>query len=326
MRQQEQNDNQTVSCESVKISIERNIAADDFAETYPYILRVEIISATMNAGYVYQIPVFVKYRGLEKTFGMDICGFRIEAKRPALLPNQANALLLGLINASRLPSYMFVARRAKALFPVYTINDEVMAITQGGPIFKHVELAKVREYLTDFLHAAHILGDQGLSDKLHVRGVSHRTLGLLRPVFYLKKRVAGETDFWAPVFQSSDGKIIYTYAASERHEVTRQYGNEVLQLHQLVAEALQTDRRLHDAFDLRPDRLMPGYWERLKSTLTKDGTLVVNGQVIEVYVNGRFTIAVESRPEEERYGLFLGSSKEVVRNRIALDFKRRRIV
>ncbi len=326
INQQEYNANQKVSTVPVKITIERNIATNEFADSYPYIVRVEIISATLNVGTIYQIPVFVKYQGLQKTFGMDICGFRVEAKKPNQLPAQAEALLKGLINVSRLPSYMFVARRAKAVFPVYTINDEVMAITPVGPIFKHVELAKVREYLTDFLHDAQILGEGGLSDKLHVRGISQRTLGLSRPVFYLKKRLPGETDFWAPVFQSTDGKHIYAYAANARREVERQADREVLSLHELVAVALQKDGRLNHVHDLRPDRLMPGYWERLKATLVDEGELVVSGQVVELYGNGRITIGVEYRKEEDRYGLFFGSSKKNVCNRIALDFKRRGIV
>ncbi|MCP5097113.1 MAG: hypothetical protein GY943_16310 [Chloroflexi bacterium] len=310
----------------MKITIEHSITTDEFADSYPYIVRVEIVSATLNVGTIYQIPVFVKYQGLKKTFGMDICGFRVEAKKPTQLPAQAEALLKGLINVSRLPSYMFVARRAKAIFPVYTISDEVMAITPVGPIFKHVELAKVREYLSDFLHDAQILGEGGLSDKLHVRGISQRTLGLLRPVFYLKKRLPGETDFWAPVFQSMDGTHIYAYAANARREVERQADREILSLHGLVATALQQDGRLRHVHDLRPDRLMSGYWERLKSTLANEGELVVNEQVIGLYGNGSITIGVEHRKEEDRYGLFFGSSKENVCNRIALDFKRRGIV
>ena len=72
------------------------------------------------------------------------------------------------------------------------------------------------------------MGNDGLSDKLHVRGVNMHTLGLRRPVMYLKKRVPGEVDFWAPVFESGDGERIYTYAASARREVTIGEGQEVL--------------------------------------------------------------------------------------------------
>jgi hypothetical protein len=310
----------------VKILVERNIADDAFSEAYPYITRVEIISATMDRGRVYQVPVFVRYQGLQKSFGVDICGFRLEAKKPHLLAPQIEKMLRGLILASRLPSYVFVARRARGVFPVYTIEDEVMATTKVGPVFRHVELAKVREYLTDFLHEANILGEKGKSDKLHVRGVSMRTLGLRRPVMYLKKRIPGETDFWAPVFQSSDGQDLYAYAASKRQEVSRQFDDEVLLIHKKVAEALQADNRLHQAFDLRPDRLMPAYWDRLKSTLQSRGQMEVGGILLDVYENGRFTIAVEARPDEERYGLFLGQNQADVRRRAKQDFTRRGMV
>ncbi|KAA3656265.1 MAG: hypothetical protein DWQ04_31610 [Chloroflexi bacterium] len=310
----------------VKILVERNIADDAFAEAYPYITRVDIISATMDRGRVYQVPVFVRYQGLQKSFGVDVCGFRLEAKKPHLLAPQIENLLRGLILASRIPNYVFVARRARAIFPVYTIEDQVMATTPVGPVFKHVELAKVREYLTDFLHDANILGEKGLSDKLHVRGISTNTLGLRRPVMYLKKRIPGEVDFWAPVFQSGDGQYLYAYAASNRQEVSRQADDEVLQLHQKVAEALQADQRLHQTFDLRADRLMPAYWKRLKSTLRLHGQIEVSGQMLEVYENGRFHLAVESRPDEERYGLFLGQNMSDLRRRIKQDFTRRGMI
>lgn len=308
----------------MKIYIERNIADDTFAESFPYIARVEIVSATKDRGRVYQVPIFVRYQGLNKSFGVDVCGFRLEHKNPHHLAPHIEKLLRGLVNASRLPSYVFIARRARAVFPVYTIDDEVMAITPIGPVFKHVELAKVREYLTDFLHEAHILGEKGLSDKLHVRGVSKTTLGLRRPVLYLKKRVPGQTDFWAPVFQSGDGKTIYTYAASERREVSRQLDREVLELHHLVAEALQRDRRLGDGYDLRPDRLMPAYWQRLRATLTAEDCFSLGGQEVALFQdNGRCWLAVETRPDEDRYGIFLGRDAADVRRRVQQDFQRR---
>lgn len=313
----------------VKITIERNTATDSFAETYPYIARIEIISATKDVGTVYQVPIFVRYHGLNKTFGVDICGFRLEAANPHHLIDPAHKLIRGLVNASRLPNYVFVARRARAVFPVYTIDDEVFAVTPVGPVFRHVELAKVREYLTDFLHEAKILGEHGKSDKLHVRGVSSTTLGLRRPVFYLKKRVAGETDFWAPVFQAVDGRSIYAYAASARREAVRHGNDVVLQLHTLVAEALQADGRLSHPFDLRPDRLMPGYWAELRAGLTPQGQLHVGQQEIALYevADGWFetgcVIGVETRTEEERYGLFLGRDAADVAQRIERDFARR---
>lgn len=311
----------------MKISIERTIADDAFAETFPYIARVQIVTETKDVGRVYQIPIFVRYQGLKKTFGADVCGFRLEDKKPHNLAPQIEKLLKGLVNASRLPSYVFIARRARAIFPVYTIRDEVMAITPVGPVFKHVELAKVREYLTDFLHEAHILGEKGRSDKLHVRGISKTTLGLRRPVLYLKKRIPEEVDFWAPVFQSGDGKTIYTYAASDRREVSRQSDREVLDLHRLVADALQQDQRLTDPYDLRPDRLMPGYWERLRATLTQEGSFVLGEQEMTLFRdNGRFWLAVEARPDEDRYGLFLGQDDKDVRRRVERDFKRRDII
>lgn len=307
----------------MKITVERNPADDSYGRTHPYIARVEIVSATMNVGTVYQIPIFVEYSGLQKTFGADVCGFRVTAKHPQQIIDPLSRLLYGLINASRLPHYVFIARRARAVFPVYTIDNEVMAITQGGPYFKHVELAKVREYLTDFLHQAGILGEKGLSDKLHVRGISQSTLGLRRPIFYLKKRVVGETDFWAPVFQAADGKTIYVYAVNQRRDVPKADGTEVLELRELVAKALQADGRLQNPFDLRPDRLFPYLWEEMKNHLHEERPLPINQIELPRYRDGLHWVALETRPDEERFGLFLGRTADDLAQRVRADFQRR---
>ena len=311
------------SNELMKITVERNTADDSYGRSHPYIARVEIVSATLEAGTVYQIPVFVEYTGLQKTFGVDVCGFRLTAKHPQQIITPLTRLLHSLINASRLPNYVFIARRARAVFPVYTINNEVMAITQNGPYFKHVELAKVREYLTDFLHQAGILGEKGLSDKLHVRGISQSTLGLRRPIFYLKKRVIGETDFWAPVFQAADGKTIFAYAVNKRREVPKVGGMEVINLQELVAEALMADGRLRNKFDLRPDRLFPYLWEEIKEQLYEEQPLQINQIELPRYRDGLHWVAVEPRPDEDRIGLFLGRTADELAERIRADFTRR---
>lgn len=309
----------------MRITLERSIASDAVAEHYPFTLRVEIINATKDRGAVYEVPVYVRYNGLNKTFGVEVFGFREEVPKPHLLVERVEKLLRGLITAVRFPTYMFIARRAKAIFPVYTIDHEVFATTQHGPVFRHVELAKVREYLTDYLHEANILGTRGLSDKLYVRGVSTHTLGLRRPVLYLKKRVLGENDFWAPVFQSGNGRSLYTYAASQRHEIERQ-SDEVLLLLRTVASALQTDGRLNNPLDLRPDRLMPSYWRRLEQILHPVGVTTVGDHRLGLYEINRCLIAVEERTDEERFGLFLGETKEDVQQRVRADYERRGLI
>ena len=307
----------------MKLSVERNTADDMYGRNYPYIARVEIVSATMDVGTVYQIPIFVEHVGLQKSFSVDVCGFRVTAKHPQQIVEPLTRLLVGLVNASRLPDYVFIARRARAVFPVYTINEQVMAVTKNGPVFKHVELAKVREYLTDFLHKANILGVKGLSDKLHVRGVSRSTLGLRRPIFYFKKRITGQTDFWAPVFQAADGKTIYTYAVNQRREVPKAGGMEVMDLWEMVAEALIADGRLQSKFDLRPDRLFPPHWQEIQTRLHEERPLLINHITLKQYRDGLYWLAVEPRPDEERFGLFLGRTANDLAGRVRSDFQRR---
>lgn len=311
----------------MKITVERNGGVD--SERIPYYARIEIVTVTVDAGSVFQVPVYVSYAGRQKVYDLEICGFRVETENPQDIPLVTRRLLRGLINMARLPSYVFIARRAGGIYPVYTVDSEVLATTRGGPVFRHVELAKVREYLGDYLHEVGILGEQGLSDKLHVRGVNMTTLGLRRPVFYLKKRVPGQTDFWAPVFESDDGTHIYTYAADARREAPVKAGREVLALRSLVAQALFADNRLKDLYDLRPDRLFPAYWQRLQSTLQPAGRTMVNGIEMPLYSDASLShgtpiwIGVETRHDENRYSLYVGKDAEDVRYHAAQDFRRR---
>ena len=310
----------------MNITIERN--TNGKSGRAPYIAVVQIETATVDADTTFQIPVYTQYAGQKKEqFYVEICGFRLETAELNNLHQLIHQLLNGLINVSRLPSYVFIARRAGGVYPVYTINNEVFATTPGGPIFRHVELAKVREYLTDYLHDVDVLGERGLSDKLHVRGINMHTLGLRRPVFYLKKRALNEdeNDFWAPVFESGDGKRIYTYAADARREVPIGGGQEVLFLREIVAQALLTDKRLQDLHDVRPDRLQLAYWQRLKASLTAEFSTVINGVDIDFYSNNYLWLGVETRHDEERYSLFVGRDAERVQERIAQDFERRGI-
>ncbi len=308
----------------MKVKLERNTGSD--SPTIPYFIELEVVHSTIDAGSVFQIPVTIKYTvSGKKIFTAEICGFNVEAESPNALPDLAGRLAFNLIRLSRFPSYVFITREAGEIYPVYTQDNKVFATTPGGPIFNHVELAKVREYLSDYLHTAGIIGTDGVDDKLHVRGINMHTLGLRRPIFYLKKRVPEQIDFWAPVFESGDGQKIYTYAASKRREVPNSDGKAVLALREEVARALKADGRLHSQFDLRPDRLMPERWQSLQAALMPQGAVEVNGQFLDLYNLDNLWIAVEPREDEDRYGLFVGSGKDDVTDRVKVDYDRRAI-
>lgn len=306
----------------MKIVLEPNTGSD--REKIPYFAHVEIATLTIDSGSVFQVPVHLKQRAGRKIYDVEICGFRLETNTLDNIPELVEKLLSGLVNMTRLPSYVFIARRSRGIYPVYTVGNEVFATTPGGPVFRHVELAKVREYLNDYLHEMGILGRPGMSDKLHVRGVNTKTLGVIRPIFYLKKRVPGETEFWAPVFLSDDGGNIYTFAASAKRTVPVEGGKEILNLHRIVAEVLITDNRLHKVYDLRPERLFPEQWEQLKNILTPlDKYITISDIQIPLYRNGGAFIGLESRLDENRYSLFLGEDIEDVRSRVVRSFTRR---
>lgn len=308
----------------VKITLKRNTNED--SADIPYFAHVEIVAETVDIGRVYEVPIYVTYTGLKKKFHFAVCGYEAEARKPHELSWIAKRLIRGLINAGRLPDYVFMARNSGTIYPVYTIDHEVMAVTPGGPVFRHVELAKVREYLGDYLtEISRILGEDDTPDKLHVRGVGRTALELRRPIFYLKKRIVGQVDFWAPVFESGDGRFIYTHAASARREIYSQDGYAILELRKLVAHVLLEDGRLHHNHDLRPDRLQPNWWHKLKPNLQSKGQATVRGVSIELYQHSHGWIGVEQRVDEDRYGLFLGASEADLLERIEHDFIRRGI-
>lgn len=319
----------------MRISLRRNIQPHPTlryfidADLSRFVVRPQQVSIA-----VHHHPMTAPQGTLRELYTADLAGFRLQAGNINNIVRMVQKLLPALVNYARLPDYVFIARRSQRIFPVYTIGDEVVATTPGGPAFRHVELAKVRAYLTDYMEAIGELGAPGKSEKLHVRGVSRQTLALLRPVFYLKKRIPGQTEFWAPVFEAEDGRSIYAYVASAKRETPIDGGREVLTFRDVCADALIADDRLLDSYDLRPDRLMPEYWSRLRATLRQARLQLVvapNGKVtssvqLALYTDSEVLVAVEHRQAENRFGLFVGQDVTDVRDHLALDFHRRGLI
>ena len=306
----------------------------------PYVMSVSLDGDVASPHAHFHVPVYFDRSGTRMSgnghgdhYNIEICGFRLEAQELENLYRPTSQLLNGLINLGRLPTYIFAAGQSMLIYPVYTDGDEVFATTPGGPVFRHVELAKVRNYLSDYLHTMEELGTPGAAETLHVRGIDNNTLGLLRPVFYLKKRVLGETDFWAPVFKTPDGRSVYTYAASAQRSTRVDSGREVMDLHSIVADALIADRRLQDPLDLRPDRLFPVNWAELEAQLapqpyslrylTRDRAELL---MLPLYRYGKSYLAAEHRIVEDRYNLYLGEDPVDICRRVAADLKRRNLI
>lgn len=298
----------------------------------PYVMSLDLSEEIIPPDTHFNVPIYVDHRsGRSKVFNVEMCGFRLEADAPEALIEPSQRLIAGLINMARLPDYVFVAGDSLLVYPVYTVDDEVLATTPGGPVFRHVELAKVRGFLSEYLHTMHVLGAVDHVETLHVRGVDRDSLGLVRPRFYLKKRVPGENDFWAPVFLMADGNTLYTYAANARRSVFNRAGLAPLALHAKVARALMDDNRLHDPFDLRPDRLFPEDWAALEKHLTPQPyaiRLKLETQEISlpVYRHGKIYVTAELRMPEQRYNIFLGRNPFDLRNRVITNLTHRGMV
>ncbi len=309
----------------MKIELEQNVKNN---EAVPYFVNVEITTITIDLESKYHIPVYKSTNG-KTGYNVEICGFQVNATTPRDIVPVTERLIRGLVNMARLPTYMFIARRSRQTYPVYTIGDEVFATTPGGPVFRHVELAKVREHLTEYLNAVGEIGTPGKSERLRVRGVNMDSLALVRPIFYLKKRPqsSDENEFWAPVFLADDKGSVYTYAASGKREIDLAGGYEILLLRTQVAQALIADKRLKDSYELRADRLLPDYWERVKGTLkVQPEKLVFDKSSFDTYKNGKGIIAVEYRKNENRYSLYIGENMDDLRWRAAQDLVRRGLV
>lgn len=287
----------------------------------PYTAKIKTPEMVTNASPYINLPI-EKINGAP--YKASICGFQVQSKDVNVLAQKATTLVDRLTSLARLPTYAFVARHAQHIYPVYTFEDEVIATTPGGPVFRHIELAKVREYLSDYLHDVGILGAGGSDDRLHVRGVNREDLSLKRPRFYFKKWIGNEADFWAPVFYSNDKSTIYTYAASALQETPVTDGSEVFALRDLTAVALKSDNRLSNLYDLRPDRLFAEDWEKLQKNLTYRDEIDVKGQNFKVYKTAdNILVAAELRETEDRYNLYLGRADAELKESI-LGTKNRR--
>ncbi len=310
----------------MKIYLEQNSGNDSRA--VPYLANIKISTASIDFNTSFQIPVRHRVNG-QTIYSAEVCGFQAEGDSPETVVAFIEKLMLELINLARIPTYIFIARRSHKMYPVYTFGDKVFATTPGGPLFEHVELAKVREYLSDYLHTIGALGAPGKSETLHVRGVHRKTLALVRPIFYLKKRpeTGNDNEFWAPVFPSKEGDSIYTYAANCRREVDVDNGYEVLWLRSQVAQALIADQRLLEDDDLRVDRLLPEYWDQVRNSMQAlPGKLAFKGTQFDTYKKGRRIIGVEYRSNEDRYSFYIGKDLEDLRARTAKDLVRRGLI
>jgi hypothetical protein len=310
----------------MKVFLEQNGGSD--STITPYFAHIEIATMTVDFNTSYMIPIKQRVNG-KTTFAAEICGFQVEADSPDTTVSLVEKLVQELVNLARLPTYVFIARRSHKMYPVYTFRNEVFATTPGGPLFKHVELAKVREYLSDYMHTIGQLGAPGKSETLHVRGIHRKSLGLIRPIFYLKKRAEGNdsNEFWAPVFPSQDGQLIYTYAVNGRREADIDNGHEILRLRSQVAQALIADGRLKEDYDLRADRLLPEYWDKVVANLELlPSKLTFGNTTFDMYQEGKYVIAIEYRTKEDRYSFYIGKGVDDLRARAAKDLARRNLV
>lgn len=295
----------------------------------PFYLRIEVAALSPDLRKPFFIPVHYQHARDRSIYKVNICGISLEARTAADLVPRIEKIIPPLLRNARLPSYVFIARHSRRIYPIYTFGKEFLALITGGPMFRHVELAKIREYLTDYLHQTGELWPPTTNDHLYVRGVDLLTLELVRPVFYLEKQpqFATDNEFWAPIFPQPDGSGLYTFAASAKQTVQNNQGREVLQLRSIVAQALIANRRLTQDYDLRLDRLIPHLWTQLRTNLVDYSTRFISPRLeLSLYQDNHTLVALEYHPDEDRYSLYFGSDAEDLRLRTATDLLRRGLI
>src|SRR5262245_53441884 len=119
----------------MKLSLEANPTTDQ--QWVPYIICLEVPSAYPDCAFTFTLPVHWQHLRDKTVYSVEVCGWRFESQTPAELLPGVEKLIPILIRSARLPTYIFIARHSRRLYPVYTEGDYVFATTPGGPIFRH---------------------------------------------------------------------------------------------------------------------------------------------------------------------------------------------
>lgn len=300
---------------------------DDNRKAIPYYVDIKLAPAKTSDNTYFQLPIYLKFIRGQNHYTAELCGLQMQENSPQAILNTIKKVVPTLENLGRMPTYVFIARHSLRVYPVYTSRNENLGLTvPGGPVIKHVELACVRDRVARYLNKVRVLGKTGDFEKLHVRGVHQKTLGLVRPVFYLKKRplTPQDTEFWTPVFPSDENDSLYAYVLDKKYQNNEDSGHEVFRLRTQISQALMADNRLAQDLDLRIDRLLPDYWSKLQTKLeARIDKLAYRDKTLDMYQTGPLLVAVERRTDEDRYSLYIGHNPEDLRQRAGQDLARR---
>ena len=309
----------------MEIVLEKNNA--DNRKIIPYYVSIELASVKTSFEPQFHVPIYLKLIRGQNHYAAEICGLQMQENSPQSILNTIKKVAPTLENMGRMPTYVFVARHSLRVYPVYTSRNENLGLTvRDGPVVRHIELACVRDRVALYLNKIHVLGKSGDFEKLHVRGVHQKTLGLVRPVFYLKKRplTPQDTKFWTPVFPSDENDELYAYVLDKKYQVNEDSGHEVFRLRAQISQALIDDSRLSQDLDLRIDRLLPDYWSKLQTKLESlPNKFSYRDKTLDMYQMDTFLVAVERRVNEDRYSLYIGHNPEDLRLRAGQDLARR---
>lgn len=299
----------------------------DTRKIIPYTVYIELSPVKASFDSQFHVPIYLKFIRGQNHYVAEICGLQMQENSPQAILNTIKKVAPTLENLGRMPTYVFIARHSLRVYPVYTSRNENLGLTvSGGPVVRHIELACVRDRVARYLNKTHILGKSGEYEKLHVRGVHQKSLGLVRPIFYLKKRPLTPLDaeFWTPVFPSDENDALYAYVLDKKYQVNEDSGHEVFRLRSQISQALIANRRLSQDLDLRIDRLLPDYWAKLQTKLESlTSKLSYRDKTLDMYQTDALLVAVERRADEDRYSLYIGHNPEDLRQRAGQDLARR---
>ena len=142
----------------------------------------------------------------------------------------------------------------------FTLSATKCLQRPGGPQFRHVELAWVREYLTDYLNTIGILGN-GSQDDRCTYGVDTTTLEMIRPLFYFEengwrgRRISGHRFSFRPKLKPIRPPFTLYVASGPAAQHLRCCARHSGIARHRCRSADRRQKRLNASYDLRIDRI-----------------------------------------------------------------------
>ena len=283
-------------------------------------------------GQVTDLPVHVhtaRTDAMKSTdvYGTWVAGLPLENGSLDGLSGLVDAFMKALARQERLPRYMFhVGDRA---WPIYQLQDELIARYPGGPVFAAPSVAELWIALAN--HFKHI-GRIASRRDLEISFFSQVDLQIYAPDFSLRFPTADDIPVFA--FTNGHGPEVMAPVGSQTLRLPIQQGSEVLAMYRLVGDLLVQSGRLKSMYDMSIRKLATARWEAVREFLKPTDQFVTytatKGDkpapyVVPVYTDGSgFMAARQTRPA--RVTVYVGQDVPTLQERMAEEMVQRGVI